>query len=135
MKKIVAISGICLLGLVGCKKEGNTSVIKENIETKVTNDGGIIDTTTTTSIEQTVNGKKIGTNSYTYKGLDGTRAKITFTNTEKSSTLIIQANKNKYELDKKSDNIYERNTVKAEIKGDSVIITQDDNVIPLVLDK
>ena len=45
----------------------------------------------------------------------------------------------KYVLDKKDGDqdseVYERSGVQAKIKKDSLIITQDDNVIPLVLEK
>ena len=67
-----------------------------------------------------------------YKGTDGTRANATFETTKKGGTVTIIANKGKYELDKISDTLYERNGVKAEVKGDSLIIKQGDIEIPLV---
>ncbi len=71
--------------------------------------------------------------SFTYKATDGSRAKATFKNS--TNTLLIYANNRKFQLDKKDDKNYERGGITARIAGDSLIITQDDNVIDLVLDK
>lgn len=80
----------------------------------------------------------VGSNSYTYRGLDGIRAKVVFNNTDKDKTVMVQANNNRIELDRKSDANgeihYERAGITAVAKGDSLIITQDGNVIPLKWD-
>ena len=69
-----------------------------------------------------------------YKGTDGTRANVLLVNSSTENTMTIRANNQKFQLDKVSDSVYERNGVKAEIKGDSLFILQDDTVIPLVKD-
>lgn len=74
-------------------------------------------------------------NSTTYKGTDGTRAKVTFTDTSDRSYITIESNKNKVEILKKSPGLYENASMKAAIKGDSLIVTQGSNVIQLVKDK
>lgn len=123
--------------MTGCKKnEGNKSVIvNEETSTSVTDNNGVIDSTTTTSTETVVDGNKSGSHSYTYKATDGTRAKVSFENSSKANTISIEANKSKFQLDKKSDGHYERNGIKATVKGDSVIVEQDNHVIELVRDK
>lgn len=68
---------------------------------------------------------------YSYKGSDGSRSKITLINTPRENTMTIEANGNKFQLDKKSANVYERNGIKAEIVGDSLFINQDNLVIAL----
>lgn len=74
--------------------------------------------------------------SYTYKATDGTRAKIDFA--EKDKTVTIEANGKKFQLDQvnlqPTGTEYERNGIKASVKGDSVTITQGNNVIELVRD-
>lgn len=74
-----------------------------------------------------------GTSSYGYKAEDGSRAKATFNSADK--TLVIEANNTKFQLDDKGNNLYERNGISARAFGDSLIITQQDNVIELVRDK
>lgn len=138
MKKLI-FSMLCIsvLGLFSCKKstDGNKSVISEETETKITNQNGKIDSTTTTSLKKSINGETEESISYTYKGLDGSRAKATYNNSGKAKTLTVEANGKRFELDKISGGIYQRSGIKAVTKGDSLFITQDGNVIPLVLDR
>lgn len=69
--------------------------------------------------------------SHAYSALDKTRAKATFTSSPKVNTVTIEANNMKYVLDKKGENLYERNGVSARIEGDSLFIEQGGQVIPL----
>lgn len=139
MKKSIVIA-FCALGLVtSCKKsaEGNKDVVSEShtSETKVTNNNGKIDSTNMTSTETVVDGKKVQEVSIPYKASDGSRAKATFVTDNNGSTLLIEANNTKFQLDKKKQTatgvIYERNGISAEKKGDSLFITQDNKVIHL----
>lgn len=76
--------------------------------------------------------------SYTYRATDGSRAKVIFSK-GKNPTLSIQANGQKFLLDladaDESATVYERNGITAISKGDSILITQGENIIPLVKDK
>lgn len=137
MKKNILLIPVLLLLMTGCKKsEGNKNVlVEENTETTVTNNNGVVDSATTASKETVVDGNKSGSNSYTYKATDGTRAKVVFENSDKHNTLSVEANNTKFQLDKKADGQYERNGIKATVKGDSVIVEQDNNLIQLVRDK
>lgn len=137
MKKNILISSLAMsLALVSCKKNDNKMTSESySSETTVTDENGKIDSVTTTSMEKTVDGQKSGSYSYPYKASDGSRAKATFTN-GKSKTVLIEANNNKFQLDFKEKTSagerYERSGISAETKGDSLIITQDNNVISLV---
>jgi hypothetical protein len=77
--------------------------------------------------------------SFTYKGLDGTPAKATFETNKSGKTLTIEANTKKFQLDLADETtygkIYQRNGVKAVVKGDSINLVQGENVVPLVKDK
>ena len=127
MKKTVfALVFMSLMNVISCTKEsGNKGVIKE--DTAVRQPDSNIDKTTVA-----------GSNDYTYRGLQGVRAKVTFNNSDKDNTLVIKANNKQFELDKKSSENgevqYERAGIKALVKGDSIIVEQDGNVIPLVWD-
>lgn len=76
--------------------------------------------------------------SITYKALDGSRAQATFDNDNGKKTITIKANNNKFQLDLVDEthhgSLYERNGVKAIVKGDSISLEQGDNIIPLVKD-
>lgn len=77
--------------------------------------------------------------SYTYLATNGDRAKITFQNSKDDQTITIDANNMKFVLDKKDGDadseIFERNSVQAKLTKDSLIISQDSTVIPLVLER
>lgn len=83
--------------------------------------------------------EKVMVLSVPYKAKDGSRAKATFTSTENSRTVMIEANNQKYQLDYKSKtnvgDIFERNGMRAETKGDSLFISDDKQIISLVKDK
>ncbi len=74
MKKAIIL--ISALALLSCKKEGNEAVIAEN-STEVVNNNGKIDTVTNASSTEIVNGDEKKSETFTYKGLDETRAKAT----------------------------------------------------------
>lgn len=139
MKKEILIAFCSLALIIGCKKseDGNKGIISESesTQTKITDENGKIDSTTTTSIEKNIDGRKMDTESIPYKAEDGSRAKATFVNTDKSSTIMIEANNKKFQLDRKTltseGAVYERKGISAEVKGDSLFITQDNNVIHL----
>ncbi len=133
---ILAIFAISTLG--ACKKssDGNKSVlVDESVETTVNNNNGEIDSSTTKTVTKEIDGQKTTEETKTYKATNGSRANVTIINSPKENTMLIKANGIKYQLDKKSETRYERNGVSAEIKGDSLLINQDNMVIELVLDK
>lgn len=139
MKTNILIVNAIALGLVSCKKNEESKMMKQTYssETELVDNNGKIDSATTTSMENEVNGKKMTTVSYPYKASDGTRAKATFINDGKSKTITIEANKMKYVLDYKGvtaskGQYYERNSIVAEATEDSLLITQGNNVIHLV---
>ena len=70
-----------------------------------------------------------------YKASDGSRANVTIVSGPKENTMLIKANNQKFQLDRKSPTVYERNGIEAEMKGDSLFITQDNTIISLVKDK
>lgn len=72
---------------------------------------------------------------FPYRAMDGSGAKVTFNNGKTGQPMTVEANGNKFELDKKGDGAYGRNGIEAQIKGDSLVITQGDNEIPLVFVK
>lgn len=124
--------------LVSCKKssDGNKSVIvEESVETTVNNSNGEIDSSTTKKVTKEIDGQKTTEETKTYKASNGSRANVTIINSPKENTMLIKANGTKYQLDKKSETLYERNGVSAKLKGDSLFINQDNMVIELVLDK
>jgi len=137
MKKYTLISGFAVaLALVSCKKnDSKMSSESYSSETTVTDENGKIASVTTTSMEKTVDGKKVQEYSVPYKAADGSRAKATFTDNGKSKTITLEANNNKFVLDFKKKTsegeLYERNTISAETKGDSLLISQDNQVMHL----
>lgn len=120
-----------------CKKDEDSKMMKQTYATEntVTENNGKTDSAATTSTETEVDGKKVSTVSYPYKAEDGTRAKATFINDGKSKTITIEANNVKYVLDFKraipTGEIYERNSISAEVSEDSLLISQGNNVIHL----
>lgn len=138
MKKyIIPLLALSFLTTACNKKSGgNKSIItSESYETEITDNNGKIDSSTTTSYKKEVNGKVSREESFVYTGLDNSKAKIIFVDTDKEHTITIEANKRKFQLDKINEADgkinYERNGIKAEVKGDSLFIIQGDNVIPL----
>ncbi|MCD9854296.1 hypothetical protein LUD75_06245 [Epilithonimonas sp. JDS] len=136
MKTNIIICSIAL-ALVSCKKNEESKMMKQTYgtETTATDENGNIDSTTSTSVENEIDGKKTSSVSYPYKAEDGSRAKATFTNDGKSKTITIEANNMKYVLDFKraipTGEIYERNSISAESSEDSLLISQGNQVIHL----
>lgn len=129
------------LSMISCKKntEGNrNTIIEESREASYTDDNGKIDSAASTTYERTVNGKTSREETFVYSGLDNTKAKVTFLDSPTEHTVTIEANKHKFQLDRKDVNplktTYERNGIRAEKKGDSLYIIQDGNIIPLKKD-
>mgnify|MGYP003543172705 FL=1 len=132
MKTLLISIPMIALCMIGCSKksEGNAAVIKQ--ETPV-----IVDTIKPeTQFDLTNTEKEI---TYAFKASNGNRATATLKNTEKEHTIVILANRNMFQLDRKEFTkygaIYERNGVQVEIKKDSLFITQDSLQIDLVYDK
>lgn len=139
MRKELIVAFAALSMIIGCKKseDGNKGVIElTTSETNVVNENGKSDTITTSSSSKSIDGRKIDTESIPYKALDGSRARAIFVNTEKSNTVMIEANNSKFQLDRKeltsTGAKYERNGISAEVKGDSLLISQGKTIIPLV---
>jgi len=137
MKTNILIFSSIALGLVSCKKNDESKMMKQTYatETRVTDDNGKIDSATTTSMEKDVNGTVTKNYSFPYKAADGSRAKATFDDNGKSKTITIEANNMKYVLDFKratsTGELYERNSISAESSEDSLLISQGNNVIHL----
>lgn len=116
MKKSVLISAMIGFSLMGCTKESSTNT--EPTATQMN------------SLDMDV------AQDYSYMATDNSRANVTFQNKGVDHTMTIKSNNMKYVLDKKegkaNSEIYERNGVIAELTKDSLFITQDNKVIPLV---
>lgn len=143
MKKelLIAVSLISL-SLISCGKgeSGNKGTIKlETSETKVVDNNGETDTLNSGSSTTIVNGNKTETRSSIYKAVDGTLVKVVFTETPKENTLAITSNKKTFTLPKtKSDDketTYQKDDMKATVKGDSLILDQGNAIIQLVKTK
>lgn len=138
MKKITpATLAIALAALLtGCKE-------------KKTEEGDIELTTTQTTVKSdsamkserqaelysSITGADKTSKTFPYRAMDGSGAKVTFNNGKDGQPLTVEANGKKFELDKRGDGAYGRNGIDAQIKGDSLLIRQDDNEIPLVFVK
>ncbi|WP_258561937.1 hypothetical protein [Chryseobacterium chendengshani] len=130
--------GITLLLLsfliVACKKEGNKGIVQTNPENQIIiADNGKIDSTIGYNVD--VNGKKTIKTDYVYKATDGTLVKVVFNYDPKESSISITNNKKTFTLDKVeskgNETIYEKDEMKAKVKGDSLILHQGENVIEL----
>ena len=119
MKNRILITTMIGFSLMACKKES-----------KMTSENS---TPTINSLQMDES------KSFTYLATDANRANLTFQNEGNDHTITIKANNMKYVLDKKEDKpnaeLYERNGVKAKLTKDSLIITQDNTVISLALEK
>ncbi len=137
MKRQILVLGAAMLFLVGCKKEsGNQNVIKqENVETTVTNNNGVIDSTTSSS--KIVKNGDQETQEYTYRYVaeDGSSANVTFTNSDAGNYVSIRSNNKTIRVKQKEawakGAIYEENGVEVKSEGDNITITQGNNVIEL----
>ncbi|MCX8532098.1 hypothetical protein [Chryseobacterium luquanense] len=141
MKKGLILSiGILTLSLSSCKKseEGNKGIIKaDSANTQVLADNGAIDSTIAYNTD--INGNKSIKTDYVYKATDGTLVKVVFNYDPKSRNVSITNNKKTFVLDKSeakvNETIYQKDDMKATVKGDSLIIHQGENIIELVKTK
>lgn len=141
MKKGLILSiGILTLSLSSCKKseEGNKGIIKsDSSNTEVLADNGAIDSTIAYNTD--INGNKSIKTDYVYKATDGTLVKVVFNYDPKSRNVSITNNKKTFVLDKSeakvNETIYQKDDMKATVKGDSLIIHQGENIIELVKTK
>lgn len=118
---LIAVSFATTL-LIGCNKSesGNKNVIQT--------DGTTIADNTAQTHRTSI-----------YKAEDGTLVKVVFTEGSKENTLAITSNKKTFTLSKtrttKNGSLYQKDDMKAEIKGDSLILDQGNNIIQLVKTK
>lgn len=141
MKKGLILSiGILTLSLSSCKKseEGNKGIIKsDSANTEVLADNGAIDSTIAYNTD--IDGNKSIKTDYVYKATDGTLVKVVFNYDPKSRNVSITNNKKTFVLDKSeakvNETIYQKDDMKATVKGDSLIIHQGENIIELVKTK
>lgn len=110
-KHILIIAAVFLMGLTSCKKEGgNTGIIVK--ETKTEN----------VSYKETT---------YRYVAEDGSNALVTFINSNDGNYISVTSNKKTIKIKQKEESVYEENGVVIKSEGDSITITQNDNVIGL----
>ena len=123
---------VLISAATSCKKtaNGNKNILVETTETTVKSDS-LIKKERHEQLRNSITGNDKESKIYPYRALDGSAAKVTFNNGS-AGQLTIEAHDNKFELDKKAPGNYERNGISAKVKGDSLIIVQDGNEIPLV---
>lgn len=136
MKKgILIAAAFVAFSVVSCKKNesGNKGVVKSDSPEQILADNGKIDSTIGYNVD--VNGKKTIKTDYVYKATDGTLVKVVFNYNPKESSVSITNNKKTFILDKVeskgNETIYEKDEMKASVKGDSLIIHQGNNIIEL----
>ncbi|MBB4806491.1 hypothetical protein HNP38_001787 [Chryseobacterium defluvii] len=142
MKKGLLIAASFILLSIGCKKNesGNKSIIKSDRSvTTITDHNGKTDSLTESSSSLEVNGKKTEVRSSVYKATDGSLVKVVFTESPKESTVAITSNKKTFTLPKLKSTtdgaLYQKDDMKAEVKGDSLILDQGNAIIQLVKTK
>lgn len=136
MKNGILIAASCVaLSLVSCKKNenANKTVIKTDSSTVILADNGKIDSTIGYNTD--VNGKKTIKTDYVYRATDGTLVKVVFNYNPKENNVSITNNHKTFTLDKVESNgtetTYEKDEMKAKVKGDSLILHQGKNIIEL----
>ncbi|KNB61860.1 hypothetical protein [Chryseobacterium sp. Hurlbut01] len=141
MKKgILIAASFVATSLISCKKNesGNKGIVKgDSSEQVVLADNGKVDSTIGYNVD--VNGKKTIKTDYVYKATDGTLVKVVYNYDPKESNVSITSNKKTFILDKKestgTETTYEKDEMKATVKGDSLILHQGKNIIELVKTK
>ncbi|MCU7617934.1 hypothetical protein NZ698_12060 [Chryseobacterium sp. PBS4-4] len=141
MKKgILITASFVALSLISCKKNesGNKGIVKsDSSEQVILADNGKVDSTIGYNVD--VNGKKTIKTDYVYKATDGTLVKVVYNYDPKENNVSITSNKKTFILDKikstGSETTYEKDEMKATVKGDSLILHQGDNIIQLVKTK
>jgi len=137
MKKEIILSiGIVAFSLLSCKKteEGNKGVIKSDSTNKeILADNGAVDSTI--AYNTSINGTKTVKTDFVYKATDGTLVKVVFNYDPEHRNVSITNNNKTFVLDKTeaktNETIYQKEDMKATVKGDSLIIHQGDNIIEL----
>lgn len=123
------------LSLLSCKKNenGNKGVVRSDSSEQILADNGKIDSTI--GYKTDVNGKKSIKTDYVYKATDGTLVKVVFDYAPESGSVSITNNKKTFTLDKieskGNETVYEKDEMKATVKGDSLILHQGNNIIEL----
>ncbi|UOE38478.1 hypothetical protein [Chryseobacterium oryzae] len=137
MKKVINISMIALFTItfVSCKKEGNKAVIKkDNSQETVLADNGEVDSTVGYNTD--IKGNKSIKTDYVYQATDGSPVKVIFDYNPDDRNVSIRSNNKTFILKKAeakpNETVYEKEDMKATVKGDSLVIRQGDNVIQLV---
>lgn len=123
--------------ILACKKEGNKGVLKADTSDVILADDGKVDSTIAYNVN--VNGKKTVKTDYVYKATDGTLVKVVFDYNPENRNVSITNNSKTFILNKTEakthETVYEKEDMKATVKGDSLIINQDNTVIELVKTK
>lgn len=140
MKKgILIAASFVALSFTSCKKNesGNKGIVKsDSVQTMLADDGQV---DTNIGYNTDVNGKKSIKTDYVYKATDGTLVKVVFNYSPEENNVSITSNKKTFILDKVqstgTETTYEKEEMKATVKGDSLILHQGDNVIELVKTK
>jgi len=139
-KEILMAASFAVISLASCKKNesGNKGVVKsDSAEQVILADNGKVDSTVGYNVD--IHGKKTIKTDYVYKATDGTLVKVVYNYDPKESNVSITSNKKTFILDKKestgSETIYEKDEMKAKVKGDSLILHQGNNIIELVKTK
>lgn len=115
MKHLLVITAAIILFSCSKSKEGNLNVLKTENTTE--------------------NNQQDFEESNGYIASDGSRAKVVLEKKKKYYTISISANNTTFVLDYSSSTpngeIFERNGIKAETKGDSLFISSDGKIIEL----
>ena len=127
-----------IIGVISCDKENKTAIEKEVKVIKTIDANGVSKTDSVISEKTNSEGKmtktenKIEKKEYVYRAFDGTEASVTFTTGIKEGNFIlIERNKLKIELPEIESDIYEKDGIKAVIKGDLLTITQNGQIFEL----
>ena len=140
MKKgILIAASFVALSFTSCKKNesGNKGIVKSDSAQTMLADDGQVDTNIGYNTD--VNGKKSIKTDYVYKATDGALVKVVFNYSPEENNVSITSNKKTFILDKVqstgTETTYEKEEMKATVKGDSLILHQGDNIIELVKTK
>ena len=132
---ILILGFICV---ISCDKESKTAIEKEVKVVKTIDVNGVSKTDSVISEKTNLESKisktenKIKKKEYVYRAFDGTEAKVTFTTgTKEGNFILIERNKLKIELPHIESDIYEKDGIKAVIKGDLLTITQNGQIFEL----
>ena len=132
----LALACIFTISLISCKKDGNKGIIKTENET-ILADNGKPDSTIAYNTD--VDGNKTIKTDYVYRATDGTLVKVVFDYNPENRNVSIKNNNKTFTLNKTeakpNQTIYEKDDMKAVVKGDSLILHQGSNIIELVKTK